>query len=82
MDGVATFAQDTIVKVVDGAGFKLEQFGLSDLDPSIISISNINQAITFGIVGQHLVFSKPVRLSLPTPDLSDSTQVSIQVKHE
>ncbi len=44
--------------------------------------TGLTESVRFGIPGQHLIFSKPVKLEIPVWGIKDWQMVSVVIKHE
>lgn len=82
--------EDTLVRNMQYAEVSTENIAIHPASADALSLakrkiaeSNKTETITFefGIPGTHLIFSKPVLLSIATPDISDGTIVDLIVHH-
>lgn len=86
-DGVeATLPEGLTVSTDEGGPFNLVALGITDVADEVLEddgfdVSQIEGSTKFGIPGQGLVFSKPVKLQIPAPDVADGEVVFVQVKH-
>lgn len=82
--------EDTLVRNAKYAGVSSENLTIQSASADTLSlakrkVAESNQtdtiAFEFGIPGTHLIFSKPVLLSLDVPGVSEGTPIDIHVHH-
>ncbi|WP_435276490.1 putative Ig domain-containing protein [Psychrobium sp. nBUS_13] len=76
----ASISKNTIIESFNGEAIAPKQLKLSKAHHSIGGQFESAKAFEFGIADQHLVFSKPIRLSVAV-DYPEGTAVSIFAKH-
>jgi len=68
------------VQTANSDAFDVTALGIEVLEDGSTTAGKAGESFKFGIEGQHLVFSAPVALTLPT-ELADGTQLSVRVTH-
>ena len=79
----AGLRQDLTISTADGTSFDMTALNLKVAEDGEIQevVPGAQIGAEFGIPGQHLHFSKPVQLTIPTPNIADDTEVPIKVQH-
>jgi len=80
----ATFQANTEITTKDGDPFDLMALGLNDTSDSNIDLESYKDlawSTKFGIDGQDLIFSKPVKLKIPVSGVEDGETISVEVQH-
>lgn len=72
-----------VIKTADGRDFNPFTFTIQELSGDNNELSTgYNDSFKFGIDGQHLVFSRPIGLTLQTPEYEEHSLLDLMVQHE